>query len=260
MRQLLFLLFPLFLFAQEAPIAYCITIEGNVFAINLASLERPLSVSDPVFEGETIRTEEESRAQLKFTDDSLAVIPPFSRFQVSGYRYKKRGEADLFASELFEGGVQILSGSIAKKNPRETKLKTPNATLGLRGTLIEAKIAPSSREVFFGVQEGRAIIFNASGSILIGQGELSQFAFVRTPDTAPRFLFNRPAELDPEGFRLPSGAIPMQSAPPVLTTPSSRPPPSVAPSTPSTMEGGPPPETDVIGRKRGGGVSIQRGC
>lgn len=262
MRRWIFVLLPFFCLAQE-PIAKCVSVEGRVFAAREEEEERPLLAEAVLFEGDKIRTEEEGRAQIQFTDGALILLSPQTLFQVTKYRYKKLLQSDQFSSELFQGSVQLLTGSIAKKNPKDTFVKTPNATLGLRGTVIEARVLPSSREVFFAIREGRAIVINPYGSILIGAGEISSFAYVSSPETPPKFLFSRPAELDPEQFRLPSGAIPMQTAPPVLIRPSPGPTTAPAPApgvVPGGVEGGPAPETDVVGRKKGGGVSIQRGC
>jgi hypothetical protein len=128
-----------------------------------------------------------------------------TKYQVEAYRYKALLKKDHYTGNLLEGGFRNLSGSIAKKNPNEYEQKTPTATLGLRGTVIEANIVDGIS--YFGVDQGLVIVKNRAGSEIIGMGAKTRFCSVASTDEKPELLTRRPKVLSPQIFVEPPGGV-----------------------------------------------------
>lgn len=256
------------LFAADV-IGKIIALEGSVSALS-ESGSRILSRNSDIFLKETVIVGEASRAQILFTDGGLMNLIPDTEFRVNTYRYKKMLQKDQSSSELLKGGFRLLSGSIAKKNPNEYDFKTPSATIGLRGTIIEMVLDGPS--LFVGVEQGKALVTNEAGSQMIGIGETNQFVLVPGNTVPAVLILKRPQELERSLFVPPEGGLSIdqvqkqqsqpniQAAPPSQTRGGTETRPSgggeeAAPSISET-----PDEGSNLFQPTGGGASIQGGC
>lgn len=249
------------------PIGTVTAIEGNVTALKETS-ERVLEEGSKIFVLDTIITKEESRAQILFTDGAILNLIPATEFRVNTYKYKKILQKDQSQSQLLKGGLRLLSGAIAQKNPNEYEIQTPTATIGLRGTIINAVLYED--RLFVGVDQGRAIVTNSAGSVIIGVGERENFAFVPRFDLAPEVTITRPTELEMPIFRPPSNSLSIERE--SLTPPPARSPtPSAKESAPTAGTPAKTSDTSIqtsseskeesAGQKKtGGGATIQSGC
>lgn len=206
---LLFFSFQIAAFAEDS-IGKVIAAEGDVKAISGASIERILERSSPIFVEDTIILANAARIQIRFTDGSLLNLIPNSEYRIDAYQYRKLLKKDHYSGELLKGGFRSLSGSIAKKNPNEYNIKTPTSTIGLRGTIIEASIVGGT--VYFGVDEGRAVVSNSAGSQTIGKGAANQFCIVYSFDKEPMLISERPKNLDRSLFVEPAGGVNLDQA------------------------------------------------
>lgn len=204
MRLILFLvLLNQSLFGAEA-IAKVLAIEGEANAVS-ENVERALEKNSSVFAHELIRIGMNSRLQILFTDGGLMNLLPDTEFRVDEYKYKQLLQKDKFSSELLKGGFRLLSGSIAKKNPSGFQIRSPSGTMGLLGTVIEARLIGTN--LFVGVQNGRALVSNEAGSAIIGKGEANQFVSMAGNNAAPELMPTRPQALSLNVFVEPQGGL-----------------------------------------------------
>lgn len=254
-----------FLIAQES-IGKAMAVEGSVKALSAENAERMISKGSDIFAQETIVVGSSSRLQIRFTDGGVVNLIPDTEYRIDSYRYKKALQKDQSLTELSKGGLRALSGSIARKNPQGYELKTPSATMGLRGTIVEAMV--KGEEVYFGVEKGKALVWNEFGSQMIGVGQKANFAVVPGKNTPPELILERPNELMMGVFAAPQGAMPLESAqtlqekqaaPPAPETPTPTGVPDASSGTvPSIGE-----TEDTDGwefQPSGSGASIQGGC
>ncbi len=106
-------------------------IKGEVVAIGDAG-ERVLLKDDAVFEGETVSTGANSYVIIDFIDGAKATVRPNSRITIESYRLGGAENGALL--DLVKGGLRAVTGEIAQRQPESYKVKTPVATLGVRGT------------------------------------------------------------------------------------------------------------------------------
>ncbi len=95
--------------------------------------------------GDQIRTGSASGVQIRFADGSIVSLKPQTVFAVDEYRFA--GQDDGNARALFNliaGGMRTVTGLIGKVNQRNFALRTPTATVGIRGSGWNTSVCTSS--------------------------------------------------------------------------------------------------------------------
>lgn len=243
----IFLLLTLSLMAAD-PIGKVTSVQGNVIAKSDSS-QRTLASGSDVFLKETIVTAANALAQIQFTDGGIINLIAETEYRVNNYKYQKTFQKDQSSSELVKGGFRVLTGSIGKSNPSNYEIKTPSATIGLRGTIVEARIV--DEELFVGVEVGKALVSNSAGSALIGVGEKASFVRIPGRNVPPEVVLERPLELERNLFNPPAGGISIDAQPQAAPAPAESPQAPAIGETPD--QGG-----DLLAPS--GGASIQGGC
>jgi len=105
---------------------------------------RLLSEKSVVRQGDTISTERDSYAQIKFTDGGQVTLRPSTQIKIEGYEFTEgKPESDNFIFALFKGGMRAVTGLVGKRGNRDAyKLRTATATVGIRGTDYSAIEVP----------------------------------------------------------------------------------------------------------------------
>lgn len=106
-------------------------IKGEVKASG-AGGERVLLKDDPVFVGETLETGANSYLVITFVDGAKATVRPNSSLEIERYSAAETNGGALIS--LVKGGLRAVTGAIAARDPDSYRVKTPAATLGVRGT------------------------------------------------------------------------------------------------------------------------------
>jgi hypothetical protein len=166
-----------------------------------------LAVKSPVDEGDTLTTEKDTYARLKFIDGAEVVLRPGTQLKVESYRYEEAKPAgdNVFVS-LLKGGLRAVTGLVGKRNKEKIAYQTPTATIGIRGTHFGALFCkgdcadvrtPSGRPprdgLHLDVASGIISVTNKAGSSDFNAGK---FGYVQDENTLPLEV---PQE---EGFRV----------------------------------------------------------
>lgn len=187
----------------EMEIGAVVAVQGDVKAQREGGEDEILERGAPIFLHDLINVAEESRAQLKLTDGSLLNLIPETLYRIDKYVLKNSREQDQFAAELMKGGLRGITGSIAKVNPTGVSIKTPTATMGLRGTIFEVMIVDN--KTYFGCESGEIAVSNKAGLVSLGPYSERQFGVVGSQDAAPQTLVKRPDSLNLNKFIPPRG-------------------------------------------------------
>jgi hypothetical protein len=154
------------------------------------------SVKSEVLEGDTLTTEQDTYARIKFADDSEVVMRPGSQLKVAAYSFDQaKPESDSMILDMLRGGLRSVTGLIGKRNRDVVKVTTVTATIGIRGTHFGALICqndcggiptvsgkPPENGLHLDVTDGAIVVKNAAGEQVINAG---QFGFVRSATTLP---------------------------------------------------------------------------
>ncbi len=154
------------------------------------------SVKSEVQEGDTLTTEQDTYARIKFTDGSEVVMRPGSQLKVASYSFDQAKPAsDNVLLNMIRGGLRSVTGLIGKRNRDAVRVTTTTATIGIRGTHFGALMCqndcggiptttgkPPENGLHLDVTDGAIVVRNQAGEQVIASG---QFGFVRGPTTAP---------------------------------------------------------------------------
>ena len=132
-----------------------------------------------IFENDEIHVAKNGRAQFRMIDKALISLQENSVLQIKKYQYDVAGKPNSALMELLSGGLRTITGAIGKGNKQAYELRTPLATIGIRGTDYEVEIV--SNGMYVAVWEGvihlRARIKNRC-NILLGKSQPFRFIFV----------------------------------------------------------------------------------
>jgi hypothetical protein len=120
---------------------------------------RPLPVGGDVFARQTVRTGEASTAQLLFLDETSLSIGPSSEIVLDRFVYDPNRGAGNVVLNATKGAFRFVSGS---QQPSSYQIRTPVATIGVRGTIFDCYVVQVSPGVW------NAIIILVEGVVTAG--------------------------------------------------------------------------------------------
>lgn len=147
-------------------------------------------------EGDTLTTEAETYARVKFADGGEVVLRPGTQLKIESYAYNAaRPESDNIVMSMFKGGLRAVTGLIGKRNREKVTFATETATIGIRGTHFGALLCqndcggvpttggtPPANGLHVDVTTGSITMSNAAGTIQLNPG---QFGYAASSNTAP---------------------------------------------------------------------------
>jgi hypothetical protein len=178
---------------------------GVLRATRADGSSRILAVKSEVREGDTLKTEKNTYARIKFVDKGEVVLRPETVFRVDAYSYRavpesgqSAGQQDNIVFNLVKGGLRSVTGLLGKRSPDKFRMNTATATIGIRGTHFGALLCNndcggiatvSGRSPGNGLHtdtaSGRTVISNAAGSIEVPAGA---FSYTPSPTVPPKLV------------------------------------------------------------------------
>lgn len=155
--------------AQSSRIGTAAAVRNQVTAAQ-AGQERRLAAGNPVFQNESIRTGADSVAQLLFADQTTLSVGPRSEITLDRYVYDPNRSVGDVAVSLTGGALRFVSG---QQDPRSYQVRTPVATIGVRGTIVDFLFVNGRMfgildegRVFFTLSNGRVIELDEPGTAI----------------------------------------------------------------------------------------------
>lgn len=115
-------------------IGQAVMVRGTATVDRADGSTQALEQGDKIFLGDTINTSEKSYAVVGFTDGAKVTVRPGSSLNIDQY------SAEASNLNLLKGGLRAISGTFGKNNPESYRVKTPVATLGIRGTAFDIRL------------------------------------------------------------------------------------------------------------------------
>ncbi|ARS27025.1 FecR family protein [Sphingomonas sp. KC8] len=88
----------------------------------------------PLLKGDTLVTGRDGRLAITFIDNSRFSAGPGSRIALSDFRFDDTTHKGAFITRVDRGSLAVVSGQIAKEDPKAMQVRTPTSLLGVRGT------------------------------------------------------------------------------------------------------------------------------
>jgi len=134
------------LFAGSAfadPVGTITDLSGQLLVRKVDGTLKILSQKSTVDSGDTLVSEKDTYARIKFIDNSEITLRPNTQFKIENFSYdeaKPQGDSAFFS--LIKGGLRSITGLLGKRNRDKFGLNTPTATIGIRGTTFVAQYIP----------------------------------------------------------------------------------------------------------------------
>jgi hypothetical protein len=151
-------------------------IVGQVEVQNLGQV-RSLTKGDPVRVGDTLKSSKGASLQLRMEDGGMIMLRPESQLVIESFAYNGvQDGSEHMALALLDGGFRAVTGDIGHLHKENYSIRTPNATIAIRGTDHEAVFVPTTQPgqialvqpgTYDHVISGATILQNEQGGLLI---------------------------------------------------------------------------------------------
>lgn len=188
-------------FAEESvPVGTVLFVHGDVSIFSSEGEQRNASRGDEIFEGDRIVSSAASSMQIKMVDSGYLAVRPSSEIRIDKYRFEQ-SQNDRAETSLLRGGLRSITGTIGKTRKESFKLRTPVATIGIRGTDLEVFYVPSGRDqllargAYLRINSGKGYIQTPSGVQFVAP---NQTGYARDKRETPKLIqlpadfFNQP--------------------------------------------------------------------
>lgn len=156
---------------------------------------RVMASKSEVLQGDTLITQANTYARVKFMDNGEIVLRPASEMIVKSYLYDaEKPERDSVAIGLVKGGLRAVTGLIGKRNHDAVSFDTPTATIGIRGTHFGAlfcqndcggipttKGTTPANGLHVDVAQGAIVLINPAGAQVFQAGQFGYVANLNAP-------------------------------------------------------------------------------
>jgi hypothetical protein len=179
---------------QASAIGRLVLVDGTVNVRSADGSTRTARQGETVNSGDSI-TLAVGRAQVRFDDGGWISLEPRTDFRVDEYG---RIPTDNIVLALLKGSVRAVTGALTAAAPRNYRLRTPVAYIGIRGTSFLVTFCQQSCDVPDGLYvtcgDGQIYVENEFGELDLSPG---MTAYVANARTAPVESTIRPLSVIP---------------------------------------------------------------
>ena len=151
--------------------------------VERAGKRLPLEMKSAVETGDTLTTDSTGRVRVLFSDDSSMSIGPNTVLSLR--EFSPGGSKPAVKAHLGKGLLRAITGRIVEQNPEGFALTSPEATVGIRGTIISMR-SDKGRTTVFVENTTRKVFVNGvnvpSGNKMTVPGDPGRFEPIRPED------------------------------------------------------------------------------
>jgi hypothetical protein len=156
------------------------SMKGDVKAGPVGQAAATVAVNQRLMPGTAVTTGADAQVVLRFDDGQQVVLNQNTEFRIVDFRYDA-SDSDRTVFDLVKGALRMLSGAIVGRNRQVVALRTPQATMGIRGTdFMVVLVNPA----YVSVLQGAVSVTNAAGTVAFGAGSFGSVATSATLATA----------------------------------------------------------------------------
>ncbi len=93
----------------------------------------PLTVKSAIESGDSLRTDASGKVQILFNDNTTVTLGNNTSMDMQEFAMNEGASA--FKAHLGQGIMRTITGAIVEQNPKGFSVTTPEATIGIRGTI-----------------------------------------------------------------------------------------------------------------------------
>ena len=125
----------------QSPAGKIDLVDGDARILQAEKQARRAAVGDAVYEGDTLVTGKDSELHVTMQDTGFIALRPNTRIKIVNYK-ADGGDDDKGVFSLVVGGLRSITGWIGRYNQKSYQVRTPTATIGIRGTDHETRYIP----------------------------------------------------------------------------------------------------------------------
>ena len=173
--------------ATATPIGKIDTLEGNVVIVRADGTRIEAANGDPVFQGDVLETGDNGAIGITFIDDTTFSLGANGRMVLDEMIYDPDTQTGSSTFSLVQGVFSFVSGSISKTGVDAMTIKTPVATIGIRGTAGSIDLPEGEQLTVVLTAEpdgsiGEITVFNAAGvQVLNSPFDATQVTGINAP-------------------------------------------------------------------------------
>lgn len=147
---------------------------GVGFAQLQGASPRTLGAGLPLQLGDRLTTAAGASAIIKLNDGTRVTLRPQSDVTLQVFKYAPDASDNNMVLQLLRGGFRALTGLVTKNNSKAAVVKTPTATIGIRGTDFDARLCQTdcASDVRTSAEQLRAANLKASAKAVAVTGSI----------------------------------------------------------------------------------------
>ena len=164
------------------------TVKGSATAAQSGQSARTLKQGDQIFQGDAIKTGADSAVRVRFLDDTTFDVGEKTSATIDEFVFDANSAAaGKLTAGVLTGSFRFVTGKIGKAKPENVSVRTPVATIGVRGTRFAGQTDGGTAEVVLlaeaNQQKSAILVANNAGSVIIAQAGFG--TTVAGPNIAP---------------------------------------------------------------------------
>ncbi|MCH9813908.1 MAG: FecR family protein [Epsilonproteobacteria bacterium] len=184
MKRLIILFFTV-ISTLSASIGEITAINGEAYILR-DNVKIPAIKQTKLEEKDIIKTMPKSKLQIVFEDQTVISLGQNTTFEVEEYLFSQTKPKAKF--KVSKGLFKSITGKIGKIAPQNFKLKTQNATIGVRGTTILGETTRDNDNII--CSDGKIVVFTQLGQVAVDMGE--QTTVLRGQKPTPAIKISTP--------------------------------------------------------------------
>ncbi|MEW6219510.1 MAG: FecR domain-containing protein [Thermodesulfobacteriota bacterium] len=121
--------------------------EGEASAVAENGQRRALAPRAPIEANDTIETGQAGKVQIFFLDETVFTVGPDSAVKIDRFVFDPQSSAGELLANAARGTFRMVTGKISRHNPDRVQVKTPAATIGIRGCYLVGSINPAQQSL-----------------------------------------------------------------------------------------------------------------
>jgi len=122
-----------------------ITLAPGAFALRDGNT-LSLALHDGIRASDTLKTDAGGRVKILFSDDTSVSLGPNTVMEMR--EYADAGSKSAFSVHVPQGMIRAITGKIVEQNPGGFKMTSPEATVGIRGTIVTLHVDEGVSKVY----------------------------------------------------------------------------------------------------------------
>jgi len=135
---------------------------------------QPVAENQQIAPGSVVTTGPDAQVVLRFEDGQRVVLSQNTEFKVVDYHFTAADPAtDRMIFDLVKGGARFVTGLLGRRSQSAFQMRTPQATIGIRGTDFMAVIV---NPLYLSVTQGAIAANTTAGTAAFGAGSIASVA------------------------------------------------------------------------------------